>query len=59
VTIFVEQWLSTQDHRPALVGLGSSAICLLIFGPDLFLIPAMLLITGILAAMRKKEDMHG
>ena len=51
VTIFVEQWLSTKDHRPALVGLGSSAVCLLIFGADLFLIPAMVLISGILTAM--------
>ncbi len=58
VTIFVEQWLSTRDHRPALVGLGSSALCLLIFGANLFLIPAMALIAGILTAMRGKEEDH-
>lgn len=54
VTIFVEQWLSARDHRPALVGLGASAACLLVFGPDLLLIPAMALIAVILTAMRKK-----
>lgn len=58
VTIFVEQWLSTEDRRPALVGLGSSAACLLLFGADLFLIPAMALIAGILTAMRGKEAAH-
>lgn len=59
VTIFVEQCLSTQDHRPALVGLGASAVCLLIFGADLFLIPTMALIAGTLTAMRGKEAAHG
>ncbi len=58
VTIFVEQWLSAEDHRPALVGLGASTLCLLIFGADLFLIPAMALIAGILTAMRGKEASH-
>jgi 4-azaleucine resistance transporter AzlC len=58
VTIFVEQRLSVRDHRPALVGLGASTVCLLIFGADLFLIPAMVLIAGILTTMRKKEDTH-
>ena len=59
VTIFVEQWLSVQDHRPALVGLGASILCLLIFGPELFLIPAMVLIAGTLTAMGRKEAVHG
>lgn len=58
VTIFVEQWLSAKDHRPALVGVGASTLCLLIFGPDLFLIPAMALIAGLLTAMRGKEAAH-
>jgi 4-azaleucine resistance transporter AzlC len=59
VTIFVEQWLSARDHQPALVGLGASTVCLLIFGADLFLIPAMALIAGILTAMQGKEAAHG
>lgn len=44
VTIFVEQWLSQANHRPALAGVLISVICLMVFGPDSFLIPAM---TGI------------
>lgn len=53
VTIFVEQWLSTKNHLPALVGVGASVLCLLIFGADLFLIPSMIAIAGILIAARR------
>ena len=52
VTIFVEQWLSTKNHIPALVGLGSTALCLLIFGKDVFLIPSMVLIATSLILLR-------
>ena len=54
VTIFVDQWLSTKDHRAALTGVIASVICLLIFGADNFLIPAMLCITAALTVIRSK-----
>ena len=53
VTIFVEQWLSTKNHLPALVGVASAVACLLIFGADNFLIPTMILIAAILIMTRK------
>ncbi len=53
VTIFVEQWLSTKQHLPALIGLGSSILCLLIFGADAFLIPSMVLIAALLLICRR------
>ena len=53
VTVFVEQWLSTKKHRPAIVGVTVSVVCLAIFGADSFLIPAMALITMALTFMRK------
>ncbi len=59
VTIFVEQWLSTKDHGPALVGLGATAVCLLVFGKDVFLIPSMAVIAAILILMRKRRDSNG
>ena len=60
VTIFVEQWLSTKDHRPAIIGAASTALCLLLFGADVFLIPSMGLIAGLLILLRapKKEVSH-
>ena len=56
VTVFVEQWLTTRHHKPALAGLGTSVLCLVIFGADNFLIPAMILITVILTLMRKSQE---
>lgn len=61
VTIFVEQWLSTKNHRPALIGVGASVACLLFFGADSFLIPTMAVIAGALIAMHRmgKEADNG
>ena len=53
VTVFVEQWLSTKDHRSAVVGVTASVACLLIFGSGNFLIPAMLVITFALTVLKK------
>ena len=53
VTIFVEQWLSTKNHMPALTGLGATGLCLLLFGKDVFLIPSMVLIALMLTMARK------
>ena len=44
VVMLVNQWEETTDHRPALVGLGCTAICLLIFGSSSFIVPAMIFI---------------
>ena len=55
VTVFVEQWRSTRDHIPALIGVGASVGCLAVFGADNFLIPAMFIITAALALYRAKE----
>ena len=59
VTVFVEQWKSTQDHIPALIGVVCSLVCVIAFGPGSFLIPAMILITIALTLYRgKKEGMR-
>ena len=56
VASFVEQWITMDDHIPALTGLLSTLICLIIFGPDSFLIPSMLVITLVLTIFRKRLD---
>lgn len=53
VTMFVEQWLSHKDHGPAIIGVGATALCLLIFAKDIFLIPSMVLIALLLTISRK------
>ena len=56
IASFTEQWLSTKDHVPALTGLLATLLCLVLFGADRFLIPAMLLITLVLTLLRKREE---
>ncbi len=56
---FTQQWLDTKDHTPALVGLFGTLVCLLIFGADRFLIPAMVVITAALTALRPRLDRAG
>ena len=59
VVIFLEQWLKDKDHTSALVGLGASAVCLALFGPDDFIIPAMLAILGSLTLLRGSLERKG
>lgn len=61
ITVFTEQWLLAKDHKSAIIGVFSSIVCLVIFGADNFLIPAMLLITLLLTLLsftekKKKEE---
>ena len=60
VTLFTEQWLSNKNHFPAIVGVVSTVLCLVVFGKDIFLIPSMVLIAILLTTARKtgkrKED---
>ena len=56
VAAFTEQWLTTKDHLPALTGLFCTLLCLVLFGRENFLIPAMLLITLVLTLLRKREE---
>lgn len=56
IVIMVEQWLSTKEHLPAILGVVTTAVCLMIFGADYFIIPAMALIAFELVIFRKKLD---
>ena len=53
VVIFLEQWKKDDNHLSALLGLALPVACLLIFGADSFMIPAMLAILAGLALVRK------
>lgn len=52
VTIFVEQWISEKDHAAALIGVACTAVCLIVFGSEQFLIPSMIAIMLALTIMR-------
>ena len=51
VTVFLEQWLTTRDHVPAVIGVAASVLCVIVFGPGSFLIPAMALILASMAVL--------
>ena len=55
ITVFVEQWLSSERHFSAIVGVVISVISLLIFGSGSFLIPAMIGILAVLLLKMRKE----
>ena len=52
IASFVEQWITAKDRIPAVTGLAGTLLCLVVFGPADFLIPAMLLITLILTLLK-------
>lgn len=52
VVIFLEQWLKEKSHTSSLAGLGISLLCLVIFGSENFIIPAMLMILAALTLLR-------
>ena len=54
ITIFVDQWEKTKDHRPALTGILVGVICLFLFGKN-FMLSALILTSGILLFMRNEN----
>ena len=59
VVIFLEQWMKEKNHTNAIVGLVISVLCLILFGPDDFIIPAMMGILGVLTLLRKPLEKGG
>lgn len=53
VVIFLDQWRKEKKHIVALIGVGISVICLIIFGSDSFMIPTMICMLLALTALRK------
>ncbi len=60
IVIFVEQWLQKKKRFPAIVGVVSSVVSLLVFGKDSFILPTMIVVMIVLRANhrieQKKED---
>jgi len=54
VVIFVGQWKTQKDHKPAIIGVLCSIICLVVFGQSNFIIPTMIAILTVLTISRKE-----
>lgn len=59
VVIFLEQWMKETTHHSALLGLGISLLCLIVFGGENFIIPSMLIILCTLTFMRSPLEKAG
>lgn len=51
--LVVEQWKSKKCHIPAVIGALVSVVLLVILGPDMFLIPTLVIVTILLIVFRK------
>ncbi|MBR0283479.1 MAG: AzlC family ABC transporter permease [Oscillibacter sp.] len=58
-TVFIQQWIDSRSHIPAVLGLTATLVCRILFGRDLFLIPAMIIIIGTLTVMRGQIESDG
>lgn len=54
IVILLGQLEKKQNQLPAFLGIGCSVLCLLLFGPNNFIIPSMCSITLLLTALRPK-----
>ena len=52
VVIFMEQWLKDTNHIPACLGIALTVICIMVFGHEHFVIPAMAAICLLLLILR-------
>ena len=59
VVIFMEQWMKEKDHTSSVLGLVISVLCLIAFGADNFIIPAMLAILAVLSLLRRPLEADG
>lgn len=53
VVIFVGQWKTQKNRKPAIIGVICSVICLFFFGQSNFIIPSMIAIMAVLTLFRK------
>lgn len=55
-TVFIQQWIDSKCHIPAVLGLTATLACRILFGRDLFLIPSMVIIIAVLTVMRGRIE---
>lgn len=58
VVIFVEQWMDSRNRIPEIMGVVSAVVCLVIFGSNRFIFPAMLAGCILLIGFRRKLELR-
>lgn len=59
IVIALDQWQEASNRLPAIIGLAGAFVCLTIFGPDAFLIPALLVILLAITLCRRPIEARG
>ncbi|PAF47130.1 branched-chain amino acid ABC transporter permease [Helicobacter sp. 12S02634-8] len=52
IVIFIDQWKHAPKHTPAMIGIAVSLLCLVVFGSAHFLLPALMIMTGLLGLLK-------
>lgn len=56
VTIFIDQWRSMKCHIPAVLGLTVGILMLIIAGADYFLLPTLMIVSGLLLVLQRRVE---
>lgn len=56
VTIFIDQWRHAGNHIPAVLGLAVGVILLFLVGADYFLLPTLVIVSGLLLMFQKNIE---
>ncbi len=59
VVIFLDNFIKEKNHASSILGIVISVVCLLIFGPDRFIIPSMISILAVLSLLRAPLEKAG
>ncbi|MBQ9707927.1 MAG: AzlC family ABC transporter permease [Firmicutes bacterium] len=54
VVIFMDQWEKAERHLPALLGAGIGVACLLVFGENRFMLPALMIVSALLVIYNRR-----
>ena len=54
VVIFLEQWKDFPSHIPAVTGLISALVFLILLGPDRFILPSLIMTVAMLMVLKRR-----
>lgn len=58
VVIFMEQWMKEKRHAASIIGIVISAVCLVIFGSNNFVVPSMAFMLLMFMSLRSKLEIR-
>ena len=56
IIIFIDQWEKADKHFPAITGILIAVIALLIFGQTAFMLPALVIVSGVLIFWNSEQQ---